>query len=67
MLDGLNVFRKRVPFWWWLVYDWLIAVGIVAMLASWHGWPLLLPAALGGCLIFSLFLDAVEFAVKRRV
>lgn len=68
LLDQCDAFRRSVSFKWWLVYDVLIFLGIVVLVAKiQHGWEMLLPVALGAALGFSAFLDVVEFFVKRRM
>lgn len=67
VLDRLDALRRSVSFKWWLVYDVLIAVGMVVLFGLLDGWALLLPVALGAALAFSAFLDVVEFFVKRRM
>jgi uncharacterized membrane protein YjdF len=66
-LDRLDSFRRSVSFKWWLVYDVLIATGMVVLFRSLDGWALLLPVALAVALAFSAALDVIEFFVKRRM
>lgn len=61
LLVTLNRWRHRIPFWWWLTYDALVAVVIVAGIspsapAFWLGLAVLAVA---------VAIDAVEFVVKR--
>lgn len=61
MIVLLDRWRHRIPFWWWLTYDALVAVVIVAGIspsdpAFWLGF-----AVLG----IAVVIDAVEFIVKR--
>lgn len=61
MIDRLDRWRHRIPFWWWLTYDALVAVVIVTGTnphepAFWLGWAVLSVA---------VAIDAVEFVVKR--
>lgn len=61
LLYSLDRWRHRIPFWWWLTYDALVAVVIVAGIkpsdpAFWLGFAVLFVAVV---------IDAVEFAVKR--
>lgn len=68
LLDRCDEFRRSVSFKWWLVYDVLIFLGIVVLVAKiQQGWEMLLPVALAAALGFSAFLDVVEFFVKRRM
>ncbi len=59
--------RRSVSFKWWLVYDVLIALGMVVLFHILDGYALALPAALAVALAFSAFLDVIEFLVKRRM
>jgi hypothetical protein len=61
LLVTLNRWRHRIPFWWWLTYDALVAVVIVVGIsprdpAFWLGFAVLSVA---------VAIDAVEFWVKR--
>lgn len=58
MMDDL---RHRIPFWWWLTYDALVAAVIVV------GVEVFSPAFwLGlGTLGIAVVIDTVEFLVKR--
>jgi hypothetical protein len=57
----MDRWRHRIPFWWWLTYDALVAVVIVLGIAPsepafWLGFAVLAVAVV---------IDAVEFWVKR--
>lgn len=61
MIERLDRWRHRIPFWWWLTYD--AAVGLVIAFgvspsdpAFWLGFTVLFVAVV---------IDAAEFAVKR--
>jgi hypothetical protein len=61
LLVTLDRLRHRIPFWWWLTYDLLVAVVIVAGIspaspAFWLGFA---------TLSIAVVIDAVEFTVKR--
>lgn len=61
MLVRLDRLRHRIPFWWWLTYDALVALVIVLGIspsdpAYWLGF-----AVLG----IAVVIDVVEFIVKR--
>lgn len=60
-LQSLDRLRHRVPFWWWLTYDALVAL-VIAVGISWRD-----PAFwIGmGTLSIAVVIDVVEFAVKR--
>jgi hypothetical protein len=60
-LVKMDRWRHRIPFWWWLTYDALVAVVIVLGIAPsepafWLGFAVLAVAVV---------IDAVEFWVKR--
>jgi hypothetical protein len=60
-LQRLERLRHRVPFWWWLTYDALVAIVIVAGVspsdpAFWLGFAVL---------SIAVAIDLVEFVVKR--
>src|SRR5690348_14602251 len=60
-LERADHWRHRIPFWWWLTYDALVGVVIVAGTspsewAFWLGWAVL---------FIAVVIDAVEFWVKR--
>lgn len=60
-LRRLDNARHRIPFWWWLTYDALVAVVIVVGIspsdpAFWLGFAVL---------AIAVAIDAVEFMVKR--
>ena len=60
-LERADQWRHRIPFWWWLTYDALVGVVIVAGTspsewAFWLGWAVL---------FIAVVIDAVEFWVKR--
>ena len=53
--------RHRIPFWWWLTYDALVALVIVLGIAPsdpafWLGFAVL---------AIAIVIDVAEFAVKR--
>ena len=61
LLRRMDDARHRIPFWWWLTYDALVAVVIVVGVspsdpAYWLGF-----AVLG----IAVVIDTVEFIVKR--
>lgn len=61
MIDTLDKWRHRIPFWWWLTYDAAVLVVIVTGVsptspAFWLGL---------GVLGIAVVIDAVEFVVKR--
>lgn len=60
-LHTLNNLRHKIPFWWWLTYDALVALVIVTGIkpsqpAFWVGL---------GTLAIAVAIDVVEFIVKR--
>lgn len=61
LLAALDRWRHRIPFWWWLTYDVLVALVIVLGVKPWS------PAFwLGfGTLSIAVVIDTVEFIVKR--
>lgn len=64
MLDRLDRWRRRVPFWWWLAYDVLI---VLVLAIGWADrWRLPLIAALSVVFAVVLAIDVVEYLVKRR-
>lgn len=61
LIATLDRLRHRIPFWWWLTYDALVAVVIVAGIrpsdpAYWLGF---------GVLAIAVVIDVCEFIVKR--
>jgi hypothetical protein len=61
VLHRLDRWRHRIPFWWWLTYDAVVAVVIVVGIAPsdpayWLGF---------GVLGVAVVIDTVEFLVKR--
>lgn len=60
LIVRLDRARHRIPFWWWLTYDALVALVIVLGIAPsdpafWLGF---------GVLAIAVAIDAVEYAVK---
>jgi hypothetical protein len=57
----LDRWRHRIPFWWWLTYDGLVAVVILVGVSPSD------PAFWLGFLVLSVavVIDTVEFLVKR--
>lgn len=60
-LATLDRWRHRIPFWWWLTYDALVALVIVVGIspsdpAFWLGFAVL---------AIAVVIDTVEFLVKR--
>jgi hypothetical protein len=61
VLVKLERFRHRIPFWWWLTYDALVALVIAVGIAPsspafWIGYA---------TLAIAVVIDVVEFIVKR--
>lgn len=61
MLARLDRWRHRIPFWWWLTYDALVALVIVVGIspsdpAFWLGFAVL---------AIAVTIDVAEFLVKR--
>ena len=61
LLAVMDRWRHRIPFWWWLTYDALVALVIVVGIspsdpAFWLGF-----AVLGVAVV----IDVIEFMVKR--
>lgn len=52
--------RHRIPFWWWLTYDALVLLVIVA--GNLRGFALALGLSI---LAVAVVIDTVEFLVKR--
>lgn len=60
-LETLDRWRHRIPFWWWLTYDALVALVIAIGISPsnpgfWIGY---------GTLAIAVVIDTVEFIVKR--
>jgi hypothetical protein len=61
LLERLDRARHRIPFWWWLTYDALVALVIVFGVRPWS-----FAFWLGfGVLAIAVAIDTVEFIVKR--
>ena len=61
MLERLDHLRHKIPFWWWLTYDALVAL-VIFLGVPWHDpwfWIGL------GTLAIAVAIDVVEFLVKR--
>jgi hypothetical protein len=61
-LARLDAWRRRLPLVWWLVYDAIVAVVILAGVAPSD--PLFILGL--GWLFVAAIIDAVEFLAKRR-
>lgn len=60
-LSTLDRWRHKIPFWWWLTYDALVGIVIIAGVsphdpAFWLGFAVL---------AIAVVIDTVEFLVKR--
>lgn len=61
-LERLDATRHRIPFWWWLTYDALVAVVILLGFFGYRAATLWLGFAV---LAVAVAIDTVEFIVKR--
>ena len=60
-LQTLDRWRHRIPFWWWLTYDALVAFVIIIGI-SWRDPAFWIGFAVLG---IAVVIDVVEFLVKR--
>jgi len=62
MLARLDRWRRALPLAWWLAYDMLVGIALIA--AFWHPWLGLVVGV--PWLIVAAVIDTVEYLVKRR-
>lgn len=62
LVPALDRWRHRIPFWWWLTYDALVAVVILLGFFGYRDATLWLGFAV---LAVAVFIDTIEFIVKR--